>query len=148
MTQQMSRLGMDELLKQLEDDYIKAVKDNESTNIEDFIEQFLYDSWVFNEQNIEMIKRVLSRYTSGEINQGTFSSSFNFMVEQLQERLKQLDQNMVYPVLHSKNGASMLVAFVDGLVLQYYIGIYDIDELREMTPYLKRVILQMLKTEG
>jgi hypothetical protein len=138
---------MDEALKRLEDDYVKAVKENNSTNVEYFIEQFLYDSWEYNDQNIEMIKSVLGRYSSGRISQGTFRSSFNYMTEELQVKLRQLDHDKVYPVLHSKDGASMLVAFVDGLVLQYYIGTYDVDDLRGMTPYLKRVILQMLKTE-
>lgn len=148
MAQHMSQQGMDELLKQLQDDYVKAVKGNESTNVEDFVEKFLYDSWDYNDQNIEMIKSVLSRYTTGEIYQGTFSASFNYMVEHLQVRLRQLDQDKVYPVLHSEDGASMLVALVDGLVLQYYIGIYDVDQLRRMTPYLKQVILQALKTRS
>jgi hypothetical protein len=139
---------MDEALKRLEDDYVKAVKENDSTNVEDFVERFLYDSWEYNDQNIEMIKSVLGRYSSGSISQGTFRSSFNYMTKELQVKLRQLDHDMDYPVLHSKDGASMLVAFVDGLVLQFYIGTYDVDDLRGMTPYLKRVILQMLKTEG
>ncbi|WP_175987447.1 hypothetical protein [Bacillus sp. Marseille-Q1617] len=147
MTQQKSHQDIDERLKRLEEDYVKAVKENDSTNIEDFIEQFLYDSWEYNDRNIDRIKSVLSRYSSGRISQGTFHSSFNYMTEELHVKLRQLDQEKVYPVLHSKDGASMLVAFVDGLVLQYYIGIYDVDGLRGMTPYIKRVILQMLKTE-
>ncbi|WDL89798.1 hypothetical protein IUJ58_25955 (plasmid) [Priestia aryabhattai] len=140
--------GMDELLEKLEDDYVKAVKNNESKSIEEFIEQFLYDSWTYNEQNMQNIKIVLSRYTSGEIYQGTLSESFNIMVDHLRVRLEELDQEMRYPVLHSKHGASLLVAFVDGLVLQYYIGTYSADKLRELTPYLKNIILQALKTEG
>lgn len=148
MAEQMSRHGMDEGLKQLEDDYVKAVKGNESTDVEGFIEQFLYDSWTYNDQNMEMIKNVMSRYTSGEIYQETFSESFSYMVDHLKKRLEQLDHDMTYPVLHSKDGTSMLVAIVDGLVLQYYIGTYDKDQLRGMTPYLKRVILQAMKTEG
>ncbi|MEJ9306757.1 hypothetical protein ABEW33_27880 [Priestia megaterium] len=140
--------GMDELLEKLEDDYVKAVKNNESKSIEEFIEQFLYDSWTYNEQNMQNIKIVLSRYTSGEIYQGTLSESFNIMVDHLRVKLEQLDQEMHYPVLHSKHGASLLVAFVDGIVLQYYIGTYSADKLRELTPYLKNIILQALKTEG
>jgi hypothetical protein len=58
------------------------------------------------------------------------------MVEQLQKKLKQLDQNMVYPVLHSKKPLCSSLSEMDA------------DELRGMTPYLKRVILQILKTEG
>jgi hypothetical protein len=147
MTQQKSQQGFDEALKRLEEDYVKAVNENESTNVEDFIEQFLYDSWEYNDQNIDMIKSVLGRYSSGRISQGTFRSSFNYMTEELHIKLRELDQEKIYPVLQSKDGASMLVAFVDGLVLQYYIGTYDVDDLKGMTPYLKRVILQMLKTE-
>ncbi|SDZ77136.1 hypothetical protein SAMN05421743_101140 [Thalassobacillus cyri] len=147
MEHRISHKGMDELLKQLEDDYVKAVKDNESTTVEGFIEKFLYDSWDYNEQNIDKIKSVLSRYKSGEIYQRIFSSAFKEMVDHLQVKLEHLDQDKVYPVLHSNQGASLLVAFVDGLVIQYYLGVYDADQLREMTPYVKRVILQALRTE-
>ncbi|WP_173915275.1 hypothetical protein [Halobacillus sp. Marseille-Q1614] len=148
MEHRISHQGMDELLKQLEDDYVKAVKGNESTTVEGFIEQFLYDSWDYNDRNIENIKSVLSRYTSGEIYKGTFSGAFNEMIDHLQVKLEQLDPDMGYPVLHSNHGASVLVAFVDGLVIQYYIGTYDVDQLREMTPYFKRIILQALQTES
>ncbi|WP_268744476.1 hypothetical protein [Thalassobacillus devorans] len=40
MEHRISHKGMDELLKQLEDDYVKAVKGNESKTVEDFIETF------------------------------------------------------------------------------------------------------------
>ncbi|WP_368505106.1 hypothetical protein AB3N04_05515 [Alkalihalophilus sp. As8PL] len=148
MADRDSHQGMDELLRQLEGDYIKAVKDNESTTVESFIEEFLYDSWDYNEENIENIKSVMSRYSNGKIHQGTFSKSFNKMLKHLKLKLEQLDSDMEYPVLHSNNGAALLVAFVDGLVIQYYIGVYDVNQLREMTPSIKRVILQALKTEG
>ncbi|SDW00091.1 hypothetical protein SAMN05421781_0041 [Marinococcus luteus] len=139
---------MDELLQQLEEDYVQAVKSNESKNIEDFVEQFLYDSWAYNENNIENIKSVLSRYTRNEIYRATFSGSFNEMVEHLQQKLKQLDQSGKYPVVHTNNGASVLVAFVDGLVIQYYVGIYSVSQLRSMTPFFKRLILEALKVEA
>ncbi|MDZ5784457.1 hypothetical protein [Marinococcus luteus] len=138
---------MDELLQQLEEDYVQAVKSNESKNIEDFIEQFLYDSWAYNENNIENIKSVLSRYTRNEIYQATFSGSFNEMVEHLQQKLKQLDQSGKYPVVQTNNGASVLIAFVDGLIIQYYVGIYSVSQLRSMTPFFKRLILEALKME-
>ncbi len=126
---------MDELLEKLEDDYVKAVKNIESKRVEDFVEQFLYDSWNYNEKNIGNIKKVLSRYTSREINQRILTESFfDIMIDHLRDRLVQLDRNKEYPVLHSTHGASLLVAQVDGLVLQYYIGIYSADKLREMTP--------------
>ncbi len=138
---------MDELLEKLEEDYVKAVKKIESQRVEEFIEQFLYDSWNYNEKNIGNIRSVLSRYTSSEIHQRILAESFEVMVDHLRQRLIQLDQNMEYPVLHSTHGASILVAQVDGLVLQYYIGTYSADKLREMTPYLKSIILQGLKTK-
>ncbi|WP_235062600.1 hypothetical protein [Thalassobacillus devorans] len=89
----------------------------------------------------------MSRYNQGEIHPGTFSSAFNEMVDHLLIKLQDLDQDKAYPVIHSDHGASMLVAFVDGLVIQYYIGVYEVAQLREMTPYLKRVLLQALRTE-
>ncbi|UOQ45462.1 hypothetical protein MUN89_05810 [Halobacillus salinarum] len=148
MEHRISHKEMDGALKQLEDDYVQAVKSNESTTVEDFIEQFLYDSWTYNDQNLEYLKRVLERYTSGDIYPRTFIGAFNEMVDHLQVKLEQLDQNNDYPALHSKHGASLLVAFVDGLVIQYYVGVYSVEQLREMTPYLKIVILQALKADA
>ncbi|WP_066173598.1 hypothetical protein [Bacillus marinisedimentorum] len=135
------------LLSQLEDDYVQAVKGNESVTVEDFIEQFLYDSWEYNVRNMDKLKRVLTRYESGDIDQGSFTKSFKKMVGHLQVKLAELDQDKAYPVLHSNHGASLLVAFVDGLIVQHYAGVYDADQLRDMTPYLQRVILGALKTE-
>ncbi|GGC77589.1 hypothetical protein GCM10007216_05160 [Thalassobacillus devorans] len=148
MEHRVSHQDMDELLKQLEDDYIKAVKDNDRATVERFIEKFLYDSWDYNEENIDSIKYVLKRYSNGEIAQGTFSGAFNEMVDHLQAKLERLDHEKEYAVLHTDKGASLLVAFVDGLVLQYYLDVYDVEQLKEMTPYLKQVILQALKTKG
>ncbi|MED1602831.1 hypothetical protein [Alkalihalophilus marmarensis] len=148
MERRDSQQGMDKLLRQLESDYIEAVKDNENTTVEGFIEQFLYDSWDYNDKNLEDIKSVLGRYSDGEIYQGTFSKSFTEMLKHLKMKLQQLDSGMEYPVLHTNNGASLLVAFVDGLVIQYYVGIYNVEKLREMTSYIKSVILHALKTEG
>ncbi|WP_181347669.1 hypothetical protein [Thalassobacillus sp. CUG 92003] len=147
MEHRISHQEMDRLLKQLEDDYVNAIRDDNSTNVEEFIEQFLYKSWTYNDQNIENIKRVLGRYKSGDIYQGVFSAAFNEMVDHLQIRLEQLDQDRDYPVLHSEHGASLLVAFVDGLIIQYYLGVYDIERLRKMTPHLTQVLLNALKRE-
>ncbi|WP_079475968.1 hypothetical protein [Marinococcus halophilus] len=144
-----ARMGqeMDEILSRLEEDYVKAVKGNESGNVEDFVEKFLYDSWAYNEENMDNIKSVLSRYTRKEIHQSTFSGSFNEMVGHLQKKLKELDRDKNYPALHTDYGASVVVAFVDGLIIQYYVGVYSIDQLKNMTPAFKRLILEALTVE-
>ncbi|MGG4549705.1 hypothetical protein ABER02_18325 [Rossellomorea marisflavi] len=147
MEHRITPYGMDELLIKLEEDYVCAIRNNEGKSVEDFIEHFLYDSWNYNEENMDIIKNVLGRFTSDESYQEILTESFNIMVDHLRERLVELDQAKNYPVLHSKHGASLLVACVDGLVLQYYLGIYSVDKLREMTPYLKSIILHGLKTK-
>ncbi|KHE67880.1 hypothetical protein [Halobacillus sp. BBL2006] len=147
MEHRISHEEMDTILKQLEDDYVKAVKGNSSRNVEDFIEQFLYDSWDYNDQNIDLIKAVMSRYTQGEIYETTFSGAFNEMVDHLQEKLQQLDEEEIYPMIHTPWGGSFLVSFVDGLVIQYFTGIYSVEDLRKLTPQLKEVILNALCTE-
>lgn len=45
MEHRISSRNMDELLKGLEDNYVEAVRGNEATSVEEFVEQFLYDSW-------------------------------------------------------------------------------------------------------
>lgn len=138
---------MDHLLEELEKDYINAVENNANENVEAYIEQFLYDSWIYNHANIHKIKSVLSRYADGEINQQVFSESFSKMVEHLHVRLMQLDKAKEYPLLHAQNAASLFVALIDGLVVQYYVGIYSTDHLKAMTPTLKKVIVQTLKMQ-
>ncbi|WP_252315032.1 hypothetical protein [Sinobaca sp. H24] len=148
MKDRISHEGMDEILKKLEDDYIKAVKENESRSVEEFVEHFLYDSWTYNDENIQDIKTVLSRYSTGEVYSTTFIGAFNEMVDHLRAKLQELDTEQAYPALHNQHGASFLVAFVDGMVIQYFIGVYTVEQLREMTPYLKQVMLQALRTEA
>lgn len=148
MKDRISHEGMDEILKKLEEDYIKAVKENESRSVEEFVEQFLYDSWTYNDENLQNIKTVLSRYSTGEVYSTTFIGTFNEMVDHLRVKLQELDPEQAYPALHHQHGASILVAFVDGMVIQYFIGVYTVEQLREMTPYLKQVILQALRTEA
>ncbi|BCB02678.1 hypothetical protein [Bacillus sp. KH172YL63] len=140
--------SMDKNLKKLEDDYIEALDSNGSSTVEEFIDSFLYDSWDYNEQNMDLITTVMSRYSRGEITTPTFRDSFNRMVEHLQHQLAALDHTHDYPLLHSKHGASILVSMVDGLVVQYFLGVYSADALRDMTPTLKEVILNALKTPG
>lgn len=148
MEHRISHENMDDLLKQLEDDYIHALNNNQCENVEDFIEQFLYDSWDYNDRNIDMIKSVMSRYTQGKVYQTTFAGAFNEMVDHLQSKLTELDQDNKYPMIHHNLGASILVAFVDGLVVQYYTGIYSVKDLQDKTPQFKKTILSALCTDS
>lgn len=147
MEHRISHEDMDRILKQLEDDYVRALKENSSSTVEDFIEQFLYDSWEYNDRNIDLIKAVMSRYTQGEIYRTTFSGAFNEMVDHLQGKLTELDKEGRYPMIHTSYGASFLVSFVDGLVIQYFTGIYSVEDLKDLTPQLKKVILNALTTD-
>ncbi|WP_158004631.1 hypothetical protein [Planococcus donghaensis] len=53
-----------------------------------------------------------------------------------------------YPVIQDGQGASLLIAIVDGLVIQYFAGTYPTDELEKRTPYFTRFITQALKTKN
>lgn len=147
MEHRISHEEMDQILQELEYDYVQALKDNEADTVEEFIEQFLYDSWEYNEKNMENIKLVFSRFAEGDIFSKTFGGAFNEMVDHLQEKLETLDQNGDYPVIRQGAGASLVVAFVDGLVIQYYTGAHSIEGLREKTPLLKNVLLNSLQAE-
>ncbi|PFA63207.1 hypothetical protein CN378_19505 [Bacillus sp. AFS015802] len=136
--------AIDSGLKKLEDDYIRALNLNESNTIEQFIETFLYDSWNYNEQNMELIKSVMGRFSRGDIHQTTFSQSFDRMITHLHEKLSTVDQDRNFPIVHSKTGASILVSFVDGLIIQYFAGIYSVGDLRKQTPQLKESILNAI----
>lgn len=139
---------MDEALKKLEEDYLDAVENNDSASVEEFIEAFLYDSWSYNERNLATIKTAMSRYSQQQIDVDTFSNSFKRMVDRVQEKLQELDGQSHYPVIQDGRGASLLIAFVDGLVIQYFAGTYTIEQLEKDTPYLMRAILQLLKAES
>ncbi|WP_244199342.1 hypothetical protein [Halobacillus trueperi] len=147
MEHRISHRNMDELLKGLEDDYVKAVRGNKAKSVDAFVEQFLYDSWDYNDQNIETIKAVMSRYTQGEIYETTFSGAFNEMVDHVQEKLEELDSYKEYPVIQDGQGASILIAFVDGLVIQYFTGCCTVDQLKGLVPQHKKILLQALRTE-
>ncbi|GGF20135.1 hypothetical protein GCM10010954_18620 [Halobacillus andaensis] len=146
MSHTPSKQEMDKILKKLEEDYIQSLDENEASTVEEFVEQFLYDSWQYNDRNIDLIKVVMSRYTQGGIYQSTFAGSFTGMVDHLQEKLSSLDTDNRYPALHNRFGASLLVSFVDGFIIQYYAGMYKVEDLRASTPKLKAAILQALST--
>jgi len=148
MKKRISHPNMDDRLKQLEEDYINAIKENEETSVEAFLENFLNDSWTYNEQHMDDITTVFQRYSNKDIPEDTMHGAFREMIDQLRLKLRQLDKDRASPLLHSEDGTNLLVAAVDGLVLQYYLGVYDIEELRNRTPLIKKVILNMLKTEG
>lgn len=137
-----------DILKKLESDYIQSVKENDSADVETFLESFLLSSWDYNEQNMNDIKAVFSSYEKDIVSKPTFRRLFNEMVKHLHIKLEELDKNGDYPLLHTQDGAAIIVSLVDGLVVQYYISVYDVENLKEMTPHLTRVILQALKTES
>ncbi|WP_238323763.1 hypothetical protein [Planococcus donghaensis] len=90
----------------------------------------------------------MSRYSHEQINAQTFSSSFRRMVDKVQKKLEELDMDKQYPVIQDGQGASLLIAIVDGLVIQYFAGTYPVDELEQRTPYFTRFITQALKTKN
>lgn len=147
MEHRIAHDNMDETLKKLENDYVKAVRDNEHQTVEGFIEQFLYDSWEYNDQNIDMIQSAMKKYAQGKIEKSTFQGAFNEMVDHLYDRLEELDEDKRYPMLHQPTGASILVALVDGLVIQYFTNVYSVEDLQSLTPHLKETILNALKTK-
>ncbi|SFF84015.1 hypothetical protein SAMN05216353_110115 [Halobacillus alkaliphilus] len=146
MKQKVSHEDMDQTLRQLEKDYIEALDRNQSTSVEDFIDQFLKDSWEYNHQNMENIKLVMKRYSQGDIYSSKFSGAFIEMVAHLQEKLASLDGDNHYPLVHSQLGASVLVAIVDGLVVQLYTGMYQVEDLQDYSSQFKQVILRALST--
>ena len=147
MEHRISHDNLDEDLKRLEDDYVEAVRNNNSKTVEGFVEKFMYDSWDYNEQNIDLIQSVLRRYAKGEIHKTSFQGAFNEMVDYVHEKLVELDAEGQFPVIHQPNGASILVSLVDGLVIQYYTNVYSVEYLKEMTPQLVQMILNALKTK-
>lgn len=144
MTDQNQQGYNNDLLNDLEKDYITSVKENTSETIEDFIESFLYGSWEYNEQNIDKIQTVMSSYSSGSLSTDTVSSSFNRMLDSLEMKLKELDKDENYPIIHTGNGTSLIVSLVDGLIVQYFLGVYTNDRLQDMAPQLKDTTLKMI----
>lgn len=144
----MSTENANEVLEQLKDDYIQSVKENKSNDVPGFIETFLSSSWDYNEQHLDEIRTVFSSYEKGVLSKETFSNLFNEMVKHLHLKLEELDTAHEYPLLHTQDGAAIIVSLVDGLILQYYVNVYEINDLKRMTPHLTRVILQALKTES
>ncbi|GAB2481003.1 hypothetical protein GCM10008929_03190 [Alkalibacterium psychrotolerans] len=144
----MTAHNAQDLLEKLRDDYIQSVRENDSDDVATFIERFLLSSWHYNEQHMNDIKAVFSSYEQGQLSKQTFSHLFNEMVKHLHSKLEKLDTKHDYPLLHTQDRAAIIVSLVDGLVVQYYISAYDVNDLKEVTPHLTPVILQALKTES
>ncbi|WP_394219265.1 hypothetical protein [Halobacillus trueperi] len=58
-----------------------------------------------------------------------------------------MDEDQRYPMLHQPTAASILVAIVDGLVIQYFTNVYSVEDLQSLTQQLKEIILNALKTK-
>jgi hypothetical protein len=96
----------------------------------------------------------VSGLTAGELclqlyipDKDTFSTAFKDMITPIQRKLEELDKDIHFPMIHTTRGASFLVALVDGLVIQYYVGIFEIDQLKEMSPHLTSIILNGFKAK-
>ncbi|MYL49710.1 hypothetical protein GLV98_09435 [Halobacillus litoralis] len=61
--------------------------------------------------------------------------------------MDELDEDQRYPMLHHSTAASILVAIVDGLVIQYFTNVYSVEDLQSLTQQLKKIILNALKTK-
>ena len=122
-----SKNRMDEALGKLEEDYLDAVDNNQSNSVEAFVEAFLHDSWSYNERNLATIKTAMSRYSQQQIDVDTFSSSFQRMVDRVQEKLQGLDEGGRYPVIQEGRGASLMIAFVDSE--RIYVSLFDVRAL-------------------
>lgn len=138
---------MNQHLSELKEEYIRSIEEDDSDSLDEFLSGFLSRSWEYNSQNMEKIRTVFADYERGDIPEDNFSASFKEMNLCLREKLRELDPGKNYPLLHSKEGVSLVVSLVDGLVLQYYIGLYDIEELNNRTSNLKNVLLHALKAE-
>lgn len=138
---------MNEHLSELKEEYITSIEEDHSGSLDTFLSGFLSRSWDDNRQNMEKIKAVFADCERGDIPEDTFSESFKEMTLCLSEKWRELNPGKNYPLLHSKEGVSLVVSLVDGLVLQYYIGLYDIEELNNRTSKVKNVLLHALKAE-
>ncbi|WLR60140.1 hypothetical protein [Guptibacillus hwajinpoensis] len=131
---------MNKNLYQLTQEYEKFTDDCKGETVPEFVENFIYGSMDYNEQNLPKLTEEMGKQAKNQEPE-EFKRAFDEMLLYLRDRFMALDPDKEYWLLHYREGVSAFVAMIDGLIVQYFSGLYTVEELKERTPLFAAVIL-------
>lgn len=133
-------LKMNQNLYYLTQEYEKFTDECEGENVPEFVENFIYGSMEYNDVNLPKLTEEMSKQAQNKEPE-EFKRAFDEMLLYLRDRFVSLDPDKKYWPLHYREGVSAFVAMIDGLVVQYFSGLYSVDDLKERTPLFAAIIL-------
>ncbi|MFK3958880.1 hypothetical protein [Guptibacillus hwajinpoensis] len=131
---------MNKNLYQLTQEYEKFTDDCKGETVPEFVENFIFGSMDYNEQNLPKLTEEMGKQAQNQEPE-EFKRAFDEMLLYLRDRFMALDPDKEYWPLHYREGVSSFVAMIDGLIVQYFSGLYTVEELKERTPLFAAVIL-------
>ena len=131
---------MNENLYRLTQEYENFTDECAGENIPEFVENFIYGSMDYNEENLPKLTEEMGKQAQSQEPE-EFKKAFDEMLLYLRDRFVALDPNKEYWPLHYREGVSAFVAMIDGLIVQYFSGLYSVEALKERTPLFAAVIL-------
>ncbi len=131
---------MNQNLYRLTQEYEKFTDECMGETVPEFVENFIYGSMDYNEENLPKLTEEMGKQAQNHEPE-EFRRAFDEMLLYLRNRFVALDPNKEYWPLHYREGVSAFVAMIDGLIVQYFSGLYTVDDLKERTPLFAAVIL-------
>ncbi|WP_270182251.1 hypothetical protein [Alkalihalobacillus sp. CinArs1] len=132
---------MNENLSRLMLDYENAIDCCEGETVPEFIENFIYGSMDYNKDNFDKIQAEMSKQAQNK-EPKEFKRAFDEMLLYLRDKFIELDPQKEYWALHYREGVSAFVAMIDGLVIQYFSGLYSVDDLKERSKLFSDIIIR------
>lgn len=131
---------MNENLYKLTMDYEHAIDNCEGSTVPEFIYNFIYGSMDYNKENLDRLKEEMSKQAQNHEPE-EFKRAFDEMLLYLRDKFIDLDPDNEYWPLHYREGVSAFVAMIDGLVIQYFSGLYSVDDLKERSLFFADTIV-------
>ncbi|TKD71279.1 hypothetical protein [Pseudalkalibacillus hwajinpoensis] len=131
---------MNQNLYYLTQEYEKFTDECKGDSVPEFVENFIYGSMEYNDVNLPKLTEEMSKQAQNKEPE-EFKRAFDEMLLYLRDRFVALDPYKKYWPLHYREGVSAFVAMIDGLVVQYFSGLYSVDDLKERTPLFAAIIL-------
>ncbi|MCA0171974.1 hypothetical protein [Bacillus sp. RAR_GA_16] len=131
---------MNQNLYQLTREYETFTDECEGQTVPEFVENFIYGSMDYNEENLPKLTEEMGKQAQGH-DPENFKKAFDEMLLYLRDRFVALDPDKEYWPLHYREGVSAFVAMIDGLIVQYFSGLYSVEDLKERTPLFAAIIL-------
>ncbi|WP_377888909.1 hypothetical protein [Alkalihalobacillus sp. R86527] len=132
---------MNENLYRLTLEYEDAIDCCKGETVPEFIENFIYGSMDYNKDNFDKLQAEMSKQAQNQEPE-EFKRAFDEMLLYLRDKFIELDLKQEYWALHYREGVSAFIAMIDGLVIQYFSGLYSVDDLKERSQLFADIIVK------